>query len=405
MRFIHTADFHLGKTLCQHSLLEDQSYILGEIKRVIKAEKPDAVIIAGDLYDRSVPPADAVSVLDDWLADVVLEMGVPVLAIAGNHDSASRLQFGSGMLQKAGYHMAALPSRGIGHVRLEDAAGPVDVFLLPYADPPYVRDYFLARAGDDETAREAAAEIREHDQAMKAWMAHLADLRGNEGMDSKRAVLVGHAFVQGGDVSDSERKLSVGGADQVPADHFAGLDYVALGHLHKPQQMLGGTVRYSGSPLKYSISEAEHQKCLLMVELDGDGQVEVTEIPLAARRDLSILEGTLDEIVEAGTAAKAEGRDEDYIHARVISDEVLHEPMRKIKTVWPHALSMERVLTRVAGDNTVGSGQENTISQRLAERPLDELFGDFHRQLLERDLGDDALTVVQTTVTDLNRHE
>jgi exonuclease SbcD len=252
MRFLHTADWHLGRTLGGFSLREEQAHMLGvEFPRLVRETRPDAVLLAGDVFDRAVPPAEAVELLDDILHRVVVDLGVPVVMIPGNHDDPRRLAFGARMLAAAGLHIGDSPLGRV--IRLADAHGEVAIVAAGYASP-------LALA-----QQAAGADFADHDAAF-AWLApQLQTLCTTRCTTlctpTRRRVLVAHAFVAGGTESESERQISVGGTGQIAAHRVAGFDYVALGHLHRPQALAGGRIRYSGSPLAYSSSEAGQLDC------------------------------------------------------------------------------------------------------------------------------------------------
>lgn len=324
MKFFHTADWHLGKLVQGIYMTEDQEYILQHFVNEIEKERPDAVIIAGDLYDRGVPPTEAVNLLDELLEKIVIDLKTPVLAIAGNHDSPSRLKFGSKLMRKNGYHMIGEISKNMEPVILRDQFGEVHFHLVPYADPSTVRYVFE----DDE--------IHSHDDAMKKMTNYILETYDPHA----RHVFVGHAFVtpQGEKVentSDSERPLSIGGAEHVNANHFENFHYTALGHLHQAHFVKSEKIRYSGSPLKYSISEENHQKGFLIVELDEKGKVTIEKRLLFPRRDMYTVEGTMNEILHYPI-------NEDYVFVRLLDQTPVLSPMEKIRSVYPNAMHIER---------------------------------------------------------------
>ena len=257
MKIFHTADWHLGKLVQGLYMTEDQEYVLDQFVKDVKREQPDAVIIAGDLYDRAVPPTEAVQLLNKVLDQLILEFDIPVLAIAGNHDSPSRLHFGSNLMRDQGLYMTGTLDKDAKPVVLHDEYGEVHFHLVPYCDPSVVAHVF-----ENET-------VKTHDQAMGTIVNHL-----KQTMDQKaRHVFIGHAFVtpygeEEANTSESERPLSVGGSEYVDASHFKPFDYTALGHLHQAHPVKEETVRYAGSLLKYSLSEAHHNKGYLDIEMD-----------------------------------------------------------------------------------------------------------------------------------------
>lgn len=371
MRFLHTADWHLGRVYHGVSLLDDQAHVLRAFVRLAADTRPDAILIAGDVYDRSVPPADAVRLLDEVLTELVLGLGIPVVLIAGNHDGPDRLAFGSGLLTRAGLTVRGPLEASVAPLTLRDVHGEVAIYPLPYAEPALVR----SALGEDDLADHHAA-LGARLQAIRT--AHPA---------GTRSVVVAHAFVLGGSESESERPLSVGGSGAVGAELFAGFDYVALGHLHRPQSAGGEHIHYSGSLLKYSFAEAGHAKSVNLVELDAAGRCTVERIALAPRRDLRIVEGTLADIV-AG-AATDPGRD-DYLLARLTDSGALLDAMGKLRTAYPNALAIERPLH--AGD---GPGRAAADHRRIR---IEDLFASFYAEIAGRPLEDGALATVHRIV-------
>ncbi|MET0959861.1 MAG: exonuclease SbcCD subunit D [Psychrobacillus psychrotolerans] len=324
MKFFHTADWHLGKLVQGIYMTEDQRFVLEQFLQAIDIEKPDAVIIAGDLYDRAVPPTEAVHLLDELFAEIVLKRKTPLLTIAGNHDSPSRLNFGSQLMKETGLHIVGQLSRDMQSIVLNDIYGEVHFHLVPYADPSQVR-YLM----EDET-------IITHNQAMK----NIIELIEEKMDKTKRHVFVGHAFVtphgqEEENTSDSERPLAIGGAEYVNASLFQPFHYTALGHLHQAHYVLNETIRYSGSPLKYSISEEHHKKGFFIVEMDAEGETTVEKRLLAPTRDMRTVEGFLQDILKQPVS-------EDYVFVKLLDDTPVLSPMEQIRTVYPNAMHVER---------------------------------------------------------------
>ncbi|KOS60060.1 exonuclease SbcCD subunit D [Lysinibacillus agricola] len=328
MKIFHTADWHLGKLVQGVYMTEDQHYILQQFMLAIDEEKPDVIIIAGDLYDRSMPPIEAVNLLNDIFAEIVLEKKIPVLAVAGNHDSAGRLNFGSSLMSDSGLHIKGQFTKDHAPIVLHDEDGEVHFHLVPYAEPASVRTIL-----EDDS-------IRSHQDAMEKIIDHIAQC-----MDTtKRNVFVGHAFVtkygeEEVNTSDSERPLSIGGSDCINATLFKPFNYTALGHLHKAHFVLNETIRYAGSPLKYSLSEHLHEKGFLIVELDTQGEITVTKRKLIARRDLRVVEGLMDDLLQLPPS-------DDYVFVRLTDTTSVASPMERIRTVFPHAMHVERKVIR-----------------------------------------------------------
>jgi exonuclease SbcD len=373
MRFLHTADWHLGRSLGGHSLIEDQEELLArQLPDMVRDTGPDAVLVAGDIFDRAVPPAEAVRLLDEILSRIVLGLGVPVVLIPGNHDESRRIAFGARLLQAARLHIVHAPCGEA--IRFADGHGAVTVLACGYATP-----LALSR----EAALEASA-FDDHDGAFAALAPGLHAMCEGGG----RRVLVAHAFVAGGAESrDSERALSVGGTGQIGADRFAGFHYVALGHLHRPQSLLGGRLRYSGSPFAYSVEEADHAKSATLVELDGAGAARIEEIPFAPRRRLRVLTGRFAALREH----PPEGR-EDYV-AIVLTDETpVPEAQRRLAETFP------RIVALRYGTERTGSGAfASPGATARAARPLD-LFGRFHAAMRGTPLPDEALPVLVAAI-------
>ncbi|MCM3757543.1 exonuclease SbcCD subunit D [Sporosarcina aquimarina] len=329
MKIFHTADWHLGKVLQGVSLIEEQRFVLNQFTNAVKEENPDVVIIAGDLYDRSVPPAEAVSLLDELLWKLTVDYKTPVLAIAGNHDSPARLQFGSRLMQANGLHIVGKPSEQGGGttVQVEDEFGPVQFHLIPFADPSVIRNL-----SKDER-------VDSHHRAMETVIQQYGELN-----PSIRHVAIAHAFVTPlgepeENTSDSERPLSIGGAEYVSADLFKHFHYTALGHLHQAHFTGTEQIRYSGSPMKYSISEENHHKGFLVIDLDEKGAIEVEKRVLIQNRDIRTVKATMADLL-------LEEPSEDYVFVKLLDEAPVLFPMEKVRSVFPNAMHVERVVNR-----------------------------------------------------------
>ncbi len=377
MKFLHTADWHLGRSFHGLSLLDDQAHVLDQFVELAITERVDAVLIAGDVYDRAVPPADAVALLDEVLSRLVVDAGIPVIVIAGNHDSAERIGFGGRILAP---HKLTL--RGtLDHLQpvvLRDAYGEVAFHPLPYVDPGYAR------------ALPGAAQVSGHQDAMN----HVVSLIRANQRAGQRNVLVGHAFVAGCSESESERPLSVGGSGMVGADSFGGFDYVALGHLHRPQA-LGAEqrVRYAGSLLKYSFSEVDHAKSVALVELGQQGEVAVTPVALAPRRDVRIVTGTLNELL---TRPDATASRDDYLCAQLTDTTPPLEPMARLREVYSNMLELRFTAS------TIGASAGRTPGDHRTRKP-DDLFRAFYRDMLDVDIDAAALDIFNATANSVIR--
>ena len=316
MRLLHTADWHLGKTLKGQNLIDDQEFILKEIFKIIDDQKPDALLICGDIYDRGIPPADAVNLFDETL-NKFAEKNLPTLIIAGNHDSATRLNFGSKLFEQQKIFIATKISENPAQVVLEDNFGEIYFSLIPYFEPGEIRAKFFG----------ADSERLTYNEANKFYV----ELARKNIPDNKRSVALAHVFLTGGVESESERKF-VGGAAEVEAQIFSDYNYVALGHLHRPQKISAENIRYGGSPLKYSFDEANHKKSVTLIELDGAGAIKIQKIPLEPRRDVRVVKGTLDELRKLS-------RTEDYICAQLTERAI--NVQDKLSFIFPHLLNVE----------------------------------------------------------------
>jgi len=360
MRFLHTADWHLGRSLYGANLIDEQEYLLDQIVRLAKETEPDAVIVAGDVYDRAVPPREAVRLLDDVLSRLILGLGRTVILIAGNHDSPYRLTFGSRMLIDRGLHILGQPVSSTAPVILRDKHGPVHFYPLPYAEPAMVR-HCLSR--DD---------IEGHQQAMQCLLEGLW-ARHPQGV---RAVAVAHCFVTGSTETESERPLSIGGAGALAPSVFDEFDYVALGHLHRPQAPEANRIRYSGSLMRYSFSEADHDKAILVVTVDAEGGSQVEEVPLTPRRQVRCIEGRLAEVLNG---AADDPRRDDYLMVTLRDRGPVFDAMGRLREVYPNVLHTERPLV---------TSRAEAKTDRIDHRKMDDLdlFSAFFEQVTGEEL-------------------
>ena len=371
MKFLHTADWHLSRYFHGASLLDDQHHVLQQFVALAADEQVDAVVIAGDVYDRAVPPAEAVALLGDTLEQLIVKHGIAVILIAGNHDSAERIGFSGRILERQGLFVRG----GLAHlapVVLGQGDRRVAFHPLPYVEPAFAR------------ALPGAEAVTDHASAM----AHvLGRLRASSFEPGRPNVLVGHAFVAGGSESESERPLSVGGSGAVPVDTFDGFDYVALGHLHRPQQAdAAGRIRYSGSLLKYSFQEAGHAKSVSVVRVGADGRCEVAEHRLSARRDVRVLRGTLQHLLDG---RDGNGPRDDYISAHLTDPGPVFDPMGRLREAFPNL--MEIRFTR--HESPAGGAAPAARDHRRLD-PAD-LFRGFWRDMKGEELADDQLQAFQ----------
>ena len=359
MRFIHTADWHLGKLFGQRHMTEDQAYVLEELLALCKDVRPDALVIAGDVYDRAIPPPEAVE-LFNYILTRLAEQGIAVLFISGNHDSAVRLGFGAQLLRASGIYPAGVVRAEEPPVVLSDEHGDVYFSLIPYGDPPHVREAFSL---DENVSFDGALAVQI--AAARAQIPAAA-----------RSVAVAHAFVIGGQVSESEHALSVGGSDQVSAENFSAYSYTALGHLHAPQRAGAENVRYAGSLLKYSFDEARQKKGVELVELDAEGMASHTFYPLTPRHDVRIVRGVMDEIMTDEFDPLSH---DDYICVELLDTDAVLAAHEKLRRIYPNLFTITRPNLNV---NRLSS------TERTYERTKSDLhlFSDFFAEVTATDM-------------------
>lgn len=352
MKLIHLSDLHIGKRVNEFSMLEDQEFILTQIIHIIDAEAPDGVMIAGDIYDKSIPSEEAVQLFDSFLVRLA-KRHIPVFVISGNHDSPQRICFGSKLMESSGIHMAPVYDGTVLPYSLTDEYGTVDIFMLPFLKPVHVR-----RAFPDE-------KIESYTDALSVAIGRMARNPEN------RSILITHQFVTGATRSESE-ELSVGGSDNVDVSVFEGLDYVALGHIHGPQTIGRDTIRYCGTPLKYSFSEAAHKKSVTIVELRQKGDTAIRTVPLIPKHDLRQLRGTYMELT---ARSNYEGTPvEDYLHITLTDEEDIPNAIGKLRVIYPNLMKLDYDNTRT---RSVGTLTEAADLQ--AKSPL-ELFNEFYEK-------------------------
>ncbi|MCA0970413.1 exonuclease SbcCD subunit D [Halobacillus litoralis] len=381
MKILHTADWHLGKIVHNVHMTDDQREMLDDFVELVKQEEPDAVIIAGDLYDRSIPPKQAVELLNDTLTVLVNDLNVPVLAVSGNHDSPDRLQFGSEMFKRQGLFLDSKLKKEREPVTLHDDHGPVHFHLIPYLEPAEVAYVF-----EDPS-------IKTHQQAAERIV---ADIKERFSMD-ERHVWIGHAFLAGGMESESEERLSmIGGSPYVEAGMYHDFTYVALGHLHQPQRVTKDTIRYSGSLLKYSFSEANHRKSVTIIELDGNGVSSIDQRPLVPKRDFEVIEGYFEELLDGQAASNPE----NYLHVRLLDDGQLLDPMGKLRKAYPNVLHLERVQKNAKTDFQ----QLEKVKERQKRSP-EELFMSFYEDMKGESIPENRRELVQKAIQSLQDEE
>ncbi|MCI9200949.1 MAG: exonuclease SbcCD subunit D [Lachnospiraceae bacterium] len=336
MKFVHTGDLHIGKIVNGFSMIEDQRYILKQVYEISRREKADALVLAGDIYDRAIPPADAVVLFNDFLTDMV-RAGIPVLMISGNHDSPERLGFADAILEEEGIYIAGVYKEELKKVEIADTYGNVSFVLMPFVKPASVGAKTSGEAVGNMLSMEKG---RKEDNIDKDDMDK--DNKNKEGEDGIRRVLVTHYFVtdQGREpeLSDGETTIHVGGLDNVEASLFDGFDYVALGHIHKPQKIGEREVYYAGAPLAYSFSEAGQEKGINLVEMGKKGEVTMRRIPLKPLHEMRRIRGKLQELMQPEVVEAAQA--EDYIRAELTDEEELIDPIGTLRSVYPNVMQI-----------------------------------------------------------------
>ena len=383
MRFLHTADWHLGRIFYGQYLTEDQAHVLeNQFFSILKDEKIDGILLAGDIFDRAVPPIEAIELWDSIITRLAMDYKVPLFVVSGNHDGAERLEVGRSMLSRSGIHIWGSPHHALQPFEFEGADGKVAICPMPFSEPRRIGDAL----GLDATASKpvdidmtedslfsyvetdeqepVSLNLHNYDQMYQAWSNHLRT-QVPKGM---RSIAISHAFVMGGDVGGSERTLSVGGSEQVSPQVFKDFHYTALGHLHGPQRMGADYIRYSGSPLKYSFDEHTQKKSFTIIDMDAKGKVDISTIPVEAKRDVVILEGYFEDLLN-NKKLQAKHKD-DYVQARLLDTMPIMDGMAKLRQVYHRCMTIDLV-GRVA---TPMADMDEAVFKELNER---ELFNQF----------------------------
>lgn len=374
MKIMHLSDLHLGKRVNEFSMLEDQEYILTKIINIMDEQKPEVVIIAGDIYDKSVPSAEAVELFDDFLVRLS-KRNLKVFVISGNHDSAERIAFGSRLMDKSGIHMSPVFDGKVKPITLEDAFGNINFYMLPFVKPSHVRRFY----SDDG--------IETYTDAIKAAIEHMEIDTG------KRNVLITHQFVTGALRTESE-DVSVGGTDNVDASVFEGFDYVALGHIHRAQKCGSEFVRYSGTPLKYSFSEANDSKTVTIVDLNTKGDTELSFIPLVPKRDLVEIKGSYNDLTLKdfydGTSYT-----EDYMHITLTDEEDIPDVLTKLRVIYKNIMKLDYDNLR-----TRSSVEISGASDVKRKTPL-EHFSEFYEMQNGQGMNDEQISFMTNLIEEI----
>ena len=370
MKCIHLSDLHIGKKVNEFSMLEDQAYILTKIINIIDEQNVEAVFIAGDVYDKSVPPIDAVNLFDDFLVRLS-KRNLKVFIISGNHDSAERLAFGGRLMNQSGIYVSPIYHGDIQPITIQDDYGDLNVYLLPFIKPAHVR-------------HSLEIEVSSYNEAVEKAIEHMS-------IDTtKRNVLLAHQFVTGAIRSDSE-EISVGGSDNVDAHLFKEFDYVALGHIHRPQKCIYDYIRYSGTPLKYSFSEANHHKSVTIINIQEKGNLSIEQIPLIPKRDMVELKGTYNELV-AKSFYEHTTYQEDYVHITLTDEEDILDALAKLRVIYKNIMKLDYDNQRTRHQS------ELSLSDAVEEKTPYEHFSDFYEMMNGQSLNDEQSAFMQQLI-------
>ena len=385
MRFLHTADWHLGRIFYGQYLTDDQAYVLEhQFFTILKEEKIDGILLAGDVFDRAVPPIEAIELWDSIITRLAMDYKVPLFVVSGNHDGAERLEVGRSMLSRSGIHIWGSPHHALQPFEFESSDGKVAICPMPFSEPRRIGDALGLSASesktvdtdiaddtlfsyvDDKEQETSELNLHNYDQMYQAW----SDYLYKQLPKRMRSIAISHAFVMGGEVGGSERTLSVGGSEQVSPHIFKNFHYTALGHLHGPQRMGADHIRYSGSPLKYSFDEHAQKKSFTIIDLDTKGKVDISTIPVEAKRDVVILEGYFEDLLN-NTALQKKHKD-DYVQARLLDTMPIMDGMAKLRQAYHRCMTIElvgRIATPVAdmGDVVFKELNERQLFNQFAE--------------------------------------
>ena len=373
MKFLHLSDLHIGKRVNEFSMLEDQEYILKKINNIIDDEKPEAVVIAGDVYDKSVPSAEAVQLFDDFLCGLA-QRKLHVFVISGNHDSAERMAFGSRLMDVSGVHMSPVYNGKVEPISVDDEFGKINFWMLPFVKPANVRRYF-----ED-------AEIETYTDAVRVAVENM-NVKPDE-----RNVIVTHQFVTGAEKCESE-EISVGGTDNVDASVFDCFDYVALGHIHGPQNIKSERIRYCGTPLKYSFSEAKHEKSVTVVEIGEKGMLDVRTVALEPMRDMREIKGAYNDIVLKDNYINTNRN--DYMHITLTDEEDIPDAIGKLRVIYPNIMKIDYDNKRTRNSAKLD------IIENIEQRSPFDLFLEFYEKQNNQPMNDEQSDFVRTLIEEI----
>lgn len=393
MKIFHLSDLHIGKKVYDFSMIPDQEYILNQILNLAEAEKPGAVILAGDIYDRTVPPAEAVSLMDSFL-EKMAELCPAIFIISGNHDSPERLAFGGGLMEKSGVYISPVYNGTVKRVTLEDQWGPVDFYLLPFIKPAHVRAALNSNKTDKIDNEEESEKIRTCTEAVKEA---LKELPVNKDAVN---IILSHQFVTGAVRSESE-EVMIGGLDNVDASAYENFDYVALGHIHGPQTISGKPgqiIRYCGTPLKYSFSESGQEKSITVLETGAGGKMETRNLPLKPLREMVEIKGTYSQVTERDFY-KDTNWQEDYVRITLTDEQDIPDAMARLRSIYKNLMRLDYDNARTRNNWTPEEGGNENI------RTPEELIGDFYSRVNGYSMNDNQKAICKSIFEGLSKKE
>lgn len=383
MKILHLADLHLGKILQEQSLIEDQEYMLRKIINIIKEEKVKIVLISGDIYDRSIAQIEAVNLLDDFLKILIKELKIKVFIISGNHDSKDRLGFGNKIFEDEGLYIESKYNGKLKKVELEDEYGSLNIYMLPFIKPVEVKKFF-----EDDLENN-------YDVAINKI------IEKEEINENERNIIMVHQFVTAGNIKPERTEsevLSLGGIENVDVSNFNKFDYVAIGHVHRPQKIGRDTARYAGTILKYSFSEINHNKSIPIINIKEKGNISINLVPLKPLRDMREIKGPIEELIKEENYK--EGNVEDYIKAIITNEEPVYDAIGKIKKIYPNTLKLE-----IQNSKTINKNEEENINlEELKKKSELELFSDFYKLQNNLDLNEEQKEIVKNIISEV-KHE
>lgn len=380
MKLLHLADLHLGKILQEQSLIEDQEYMLNQIIKLIKKENVETVLISGDVYDRSVPPAEAVNLLDSFLKTLIKELKIKVFIIAGNHDSKDRLGFGSKIFEDEGLYIESKYTGNLRKVELQDEYGQLNIYMLPFVKPVEVKHFF-------------------EDDLENNYNIAINKIIGKEEINKReRNIILVHQFVTAGTIEPERTEsevLSLGGIENVDVSNFNDFDYVAIGHVHRPQKIGRDTARYAGTMLKYSFSEINHNKTVSIIEIKEKGDININLVQLNPLRDMREIKGPLEELIKPENYEC--GNTNDYIKAVITNEEPVYDAIGQIRRIYPNTLKLE-----IRNSKTINNVEEQNINlENIKKKTELELFADFYKSQNNVELDERQTEIIKNIISEV----